>query len=95
MLSLGFRYIKIAATDSASYGVIVNTFEEMESAYVKEYKKAWEDKVWCVGPVSLCNKDCLDMTQRGNKASIEEYECMKWLDSQEPCSVVCLPWKPM
>ncbi|KAL4605640.1 hypothetical protein ACB092_09G044700 [Castanea dentata] len=79
---------QIAAADLASYGVIVNSFEELESAYVEEYKKVWEDRVWCVGPVSLCNKERLDMIERGNKASIEEYQCMRWLDSQEPCSVV-------
>ncbi|KAF3960685.1 hypothetical protein CMV_014625 [Castanea mollissima] len=52
------------ATDLASYGVIVNSFEELEPAYVKEYKKAREDKVWCIGPVSLCNKDHLDKAER-------------------------------
>ncbi|KAM4078452.1 hypothetical protein ACB094_09G038300 [Castanea mollissima] len=79
---------QMLAADLASYGVIVNTFEELEPAYVKEYKKAREDKVWCIGPVSLCNKDHLDKAERGNKASIGEHQCMKWLDSQEPCSVV-------
>ena len=78
----------VAVDLASSYGVIVNTFEELEPAYVKEYKKAREDKVWCIGPVSLCNKDHLDKAERGNKASIEEHQCMKWLDSQEPCSVV-------
>uniref|UniRef100_A0A2N9GNX3 Glycosyltransferase n=1 Tax=Fagus sylvatica TaxID=28930 RepID=A0A2N9GNX3_FAGSY len=83
---------QMVAADLASYGVIVNSFEELEPAYVKEYKKAREDKVWCIGPVSLCNKDYLDKAERGNKASIEEYQCLKWLDSQEPSSVlyVCL-----
>ena len=46
------------------------------------------DKVWCVGPVSLCNKNDLDKAQRGNKASIDEHQCLKWLDSREPNSVV-------
>lgn len=31
---------QIVAANLASYGVIVNTFEELESAYVKEYKKS-------------------------------------------------------
>ncbi|KAM4090159.1 hypothetical protein ACJW30_09G038500 [Castanea mollissima] len=55
---------QMVATDLASYGVIVNSFEELEPAYVKEYKKAREDKVWCIGPVSLCNKDHLDKAER-------------------------------
>jgi UDP-glucosyl transferase 73C len=55
---------------------------------VKEYRKAREDRVWCVGSISLCNNEYLDKVERGNKASIEEDECLKWLDSQQPCSVV-------
>jgi hypothetical protein len=74
--------------DLASYGVLVNTFQDLEPEYVKEYRKAREDKVWCIGPVSLCNVDNLDKAERGNKASIEEYECLKWLDAREPCSVL-------
>jgi hypothetical protein len=79
---------KTIEVDLASYGVLVNTFQELEPEYVKEYRKAREDRVWCVGPVSLCNNEYLDKAERGNKASIEEDECLKWLDSQQPCSVV-------
>ncbi|XP_057438230.1 UDP-glycosyltransferase 73C25-like [Lotus japonicus] len=74
--------------EKSSYGVIINTFEELENAYVKDYKKERNDKVWCIGPVSLCNKDGLDKAQRGNKASINEHHCLKWLDLQQPKSVV-------
>ncbi|PPS16540.1 hypothetical protein GOBAR_AA04035 [Gossypium barbadense] len=72
--------------DRASYGVVINTFEELESAYVKEYRK--EKKAWCIGPVSLSHKDELDMAERGNKASIDGQKCLKWLDSQQPGSVI-------
>ncbi|KAK9921075.1 hypothetical protein M0R45_029604 [Rubus argutus] len=76
------------AAEYDSYGTIVNTFEELEQAYVKDYKRVRNDKVWCVGPVSLCNKDDLDKAQRGDKASVDEHHCLKWLDSWEPSSVV-------
>jgi hypothetical protein len=79
---------KMMEVDLASYGVLVNNFEELEPTYVKEYRKARENRVWCVGPVSLCNNGYLDKLERGNIASIEEDECLKWLDSQQPCSVV-------
>nr|KYP70997.1 Cytokinin-O-glucosyltransferase 1 [Cajanus cajan] len=72
-----------------SYGVIINTFEELEKAYVRDYKKLKNDKVWCIGPVSLCNKDGLDKAQRGNADSInKEHHCMKWLDLHQPKSVL-------
>ncbi|XVE90462.1 hypothetical protein DITRI_Ditri20bG0079900 [Diplodiscus trichospermus] len=75
-------------TEQASYGVVINTFEEMEREYVKEYKKTRGNKVWCIGPVSLCNKDALDMAERGNKTSVDELQCLRWLDSQKPGSVI-------
>nr|BBK15460.1 UDP-glycosyltransferase [Polygala tenuifolia] len=79
---------QIADAEMKSFGAIINTFEELEEAYVKAYKKARNLKVWCLGPVSLCNKDELDKAQRGNKAAIDEHQCLKWLDMQKPNSVI-------
>ncbi|KAJ4723651.1 Glycosyltransferase [Melia azedarach] len=83
---------KMEPAELATYGVIVNSFEELEPAYVKEYKKIKQDRVWCIGPVSLHNKDYLDKAERGNKASVDEHKCLNWLDSKNPSSViyVCL-----
>ncbi|GKV46360.1 hypothetical protein SLEP1_g53345 [Rubroshorea leprosula] len=78
----------MSETDLAAYGEIVNTFEELESAYVEEYRKRRGGKVWCVGPVSLSHRDTLHKSQRGGKAAIDKEECLKWLDSQEKGSVV-------
>ncbi|KAK8341446.1 hypothetical protein V6Z11_A08G170600 [Gossypium hirsutum] len=72
--------------DRASYGVFINTFEELEPTYVKEYRKI--KKAWCIGPVSLSHKDELDKAKRGNKASTNQQQCLKWLDSQQPNSVI-------
>ena len=78
--------------DKTSYGVVVNTFQELEPAYVKEYKEARSGKAWSIGPVSLCNKIGEDKAERGNKAVIGQDECFKWLDAREEGSVlyVCL-----
>ena len=72
----------------AAFGVIVNTFEELEPAYVREFRKVRGERVVCIGPVSLTNQDSLDKAARGNKASIDESQCLKWLDSWKPSSVV-------
>ncbi|XP_022936207.1 UDP-glycosyltransferase 73C4-like [Cucurbita moschata] len=80
---------EMGKADQASYGLIVNSFDELEPKYLEELKNATgTDKVWCVGPVSLCNKDTTDKAIRGNKAAIDEHECLKWLDRQQPGSVV-------
>ncbi|XWS43530.1 hypothetical protein CRYUN_Cryun16bG0111900 [Craigia yunnanensis] len=79
---------RMAEAEQASYGIVINTFEQLESSYVKDYRKVRKDKAWCIGPLSLSHKDDLDKAQRGNKASINEQQCLKWLDSQEPSSVI-------
>ncbi|KAJ7972310.1 Glycosyltransferase [Quillaja saponaria] len=55
---------QMRGAEMVSYGVIMNSFDELEPAYVKDYKKAKGDKVWCIGPVSVCNKDELDKAER-------------------------------
>ncbi|CAI8614704.1 unnamed protein product [Vicia faba] len=79
---------KFQEAEMKSYGEIINTFEELEKEYVNDYKKERNDKVWCVGPVSLCNKDGIDKAERGNITSISEYNCLKFLDLHKPKSVV-------
>ncbi|XVE49229.1 hypothetical protein DITRI_Ditri01bG0065800 [Diplodiscus trichospermus] len=71
-----------------SYGVIVNSFYELEAAYVDHYRNVLGRKAWHIGPVSLCKNAIEDKADRGNKASIDEHECLKWLDSKETDSVV-------
>lgn len=75
---------KMAADEISTYGVVVNSFEELEPAYVKGYKNSRNDnKVWCVGPVSLRN---MDKAQRGNK--VDSQRCLEWLDLQKPSDVI-------
>ncbi|XP_027352663.1 UDP-glycosyltransferase 73C1-like [Abrus precatorius] len=80
--------IKIAEAEMLTYGVVVNSFEELEETYVRDFKKDKNDKVWCVGPVSLTNKEYLDRADRGNKVSSDAENCMKWLDLQKQRSVI-------
>ncbi|KAK2639746.1 hypothetical protein Ddye_027541 [Dipteronia dyeriana] len=82
---------EIKAADMASYGLVINSFEELESSYVKECKKVKGDKVWCIGPVSLCNKEDIDKSQRCNKTSSnidDQNQYLKWLDSWPSNSVI-------
>ncbi|KAK9158701.1 hypothetical protein Scep_005275 [Stephania cephalantha] len=83
---------KIREAEQSTYGVLVNSFDELEPQYAELYREAKRGKAWCVGPVSLVNKEELDIAERGNKASIDKNKCLEWLDSREPNSVmyVCL-----
>ncbi|KAJ7967489.1 Glycosyltransferase [Quillaja saponaria] len=74
--------------EKRSYGVVVNSFYELEHAYADHYREVLGRKAWHIGPVSLCNRDNEEKAQRGKEASITEHECLKWLDSKKPNSVV-------
>ncbi|XP_059646802.1 UDP-glycosyltransferase 73C3-like [Cornus florida] len=69
-------------------GILINSFEELEPRYVEAHNKVMGGKIWCIGPVSLCNKDMPDMFDRGNKASADSHHCLTWLDSMKPSSVI-------
>ncbi|XP_022762350.1 scopoletin glucosyltransferase-like [Durio zibethinus] len=75
-------------SELTSYGVIFNSFYELEPAYKEHYSKILGRKVWHIGPVSLCNKNNDDKAERGDVASIDRHECLRWLDSKKPNSVL-------
>ncbi|XP_052174888.1 UDP-glycosyltransferase 73C3-like [Diospyros lotus] len=80
---------KMRAAENEADGILVNTFEELEAEYVKMYRKIKGGKVWCIGPVTSCNKLSLDKAERGEKASkYAQNQIRDWLDSFEPNSVV-------
>ncbi|KAF5179527.1 Glycosyltransferase [Thalictrum thalictroides] len=80
--------MKVRESEYTSYGVLLNSFDALEPKYVWDYQKVKGSKAWCIGPVSFCNKEDIDKAERGNKASIDDHECLKWLDSKEQNSVV-------
>ncbi|KAL2345132.1 hypothetical protein Fmac_006417 [Flemingia macrophylla] len=85
------RHIRKAMleAETEAYGMIMNSFEELEPAYVEGFKKMRYNKVWCFGPLSsYSNKDPLEKAQRGKKASIEECHLKCWLDSQKRETVI-------
>ncbi|KAK4783255.1 hypothetical protein SAY86_007629 [Trapa natans] len=77
---------RFKAAEMTADGVIVNTFEELESGYVKGYRGVVK-RLWCIGPVSICNTNGVGI-HRGNESSIDESLCLEWLDSRSPGSVL-------
>ncbi|XP_042008462.1 UDP-glucose flavonoid 3-O-glucosyltransferase 7-like [Salvia splendens] len=68
---------KVLEADEAGFGIVVNTFHELEPAYAAHYLKH-TGKAWHIGPVSLISG--------GNGP--ESHDCTKWLGSRKPNSVV-------
>ncbi|XP_061367878.1 scopoletin glucosyltransferase-like [Gastrolobium bilobum] len=90
--STGFiRLLKeMTESDMRSYGVVVNSFSELEEVYAEHYRNVLGRKAWHIGPLSLCNRDTEEKSHRGKEASIDAHECLQWLDMKEPSSVVYL-----
>ncbi|KAI8532766.1 hypothetical protein RHMOL_Rhmol11G0239600 [Rhododendron molle] len=72
--------IRMKESELSSYGVIVNSFYKLETEYADYYKNVLKRRAWHLGPVSLCNREIEDKARRGKEASIDEHECLKWLD---------------
>ncbi|CAI0557423.1 unnamed protein product [Linum tenue] len=77
---------RVGESSSECFGTVVNSFYELEPAYADHYRRVLGRRSWHVGPVSLCNAD--DRAVRGKEATIGRDECLKWLDSKEPNTVV-------
>ncbi|KDP24999.1 hypothetical protein JCGZ_23982 [Jatropha curcas] len=71
-----------------SFGVVVNSFYELEQAYADHYRNVLGRTARHIGPVSISNRGMEDKAQRGKEASIDEHECLKWLNSKKPNSVI-------
>ncbi|PUZ58302.1 hypothetical protein GQ55_5G498100 [Panicum hallii var. hallii] len=70
-----------------SSGVVMNSFQELEALYIESFEQITAKKVWTLGPMCLCNQDINAMAARGNKASTDEAQCLRWLDLMKPGSV--------
>ncbi|KAI3983297.1 hypothetical protein MKX01_013364 [Papaver californicum] len=79
---------QIRDSEIKSYGVLVNSFYELEPAYADYYKNVMGRRAWQIGPVSLRNKNTIDKAQRGKQSAINEHYVLNWLDSKEPNSVL-------
>ncbi|XP_030519797.2 scopoletin glucosyltransferase-like [Rhodamnia argentea] len=81
-------YNEAKESEKRSFGVVLNSFYELEPAYADHYRTFLGRRSWFVGPLSLCNKENEDQAHRGNQASIDQHECLKWLNSKQPNSVI-------
>ncbi|TKY54074.1 Scopoletin glucosyltransferase [Spatholobus suberectus] len=77
---------RLLGIELKSYGLIVNNFAELDGEeYVEHYEKTTGHKAWHLGPACLAARSGED---RGEKSVVSENECLSWLDSKQPNSVV-------
>lgn len=75
-------------SELTSFGVVINSFYELELDYADHYRNVMGRRAWHIGPVSLCNREREEKAQRGNEADIDEDKCLEWLNSKSPNSVI-------
>ncbi|KAI4295673.1 hypothetical protein L6164_035692 [Bauhinia variegata] len=79
---------RLKSADEKSFGTVINSFYELEPSYANYLRNEMGKKVWIIGPVSLCNRNAADKTERGKLSTIDEQSCLNWLNSKQPNSVV-------
>ncbi|KAG8657923.1 hypothetical protein MANES_03G102850v8 [Manihot esculenta] len=78
---------KLKEAERKSFGLLMNSFYGLESAYSDHFTKVTGIKAWHLGPVNLF-RSVDDKALGGDKATISEQRCLRWLDSKEPNSVL-------
>ncbi|GJY97271.1 UDP-glycosyltransferase 85C1-like protein [Tanacetum coccineum] len=91
--NLGFKYLleTALAADKVSH-IIIHTFEELEASLVKHIKSVFPN-VYTVGPLQLLlnqisEKETKKSAFNGYSLWKEEPECIQWLKSKEPNTVL-------
>lgn len=79
-------YRKVKESEPRSYGILVNSFYELEPNYADYYRNVLKMRSWHIGPVSLCSRR--KQEEEEEKTLIDEHGLINWLNSQEPNSVV-------
>ncbi|KAH9312504.1 hypothetical protein KI387_027539 [Taxus chinensis] len=72
------------------WGMLVNTFEQLEPEYLQHLTKLTGKKVWSIGPVlpPACFGGGVKSSARGKMADVSVEQLLQWLDSQSSCSVL-------
>ncbi|PKA65320.1 UDP-glycosyltransferase 73B5 [Apostasia shenzhenica] len=79
MAGLAETFSRAKEVELKCFGVVANSFYELEPEYADYYRKIIGIRSWNVGPVALCNQDLAVRSARGG---------LKWLDGKPPGSVV-------
>ncbi|XP_038982152.1 UDP-glycosyltransferase 90A1-like [Phoenix dactylifera] len=66
--------VEVTKATNESYGMVANSFYELEPAYVDHWNDNIGPKVWCVGPLCLARPKAEPAERRS--------EWMEWLDSR-------------
>ena len=63
----------VKQVQEGSFGIVINSFCELEQTYVEYYRKILGNKAWSIGLVSLCNRKNAKKAYKGKGLSINEH----------------------
>ncbi|CAN4112174.1 unnamed protein product [Withania somnifera] len=75
---------QVKKSESTSFGVVVNSFYELEPDYADYYRQVLGKRAWHIGPVLLCNRKNEEKLQKSD----DRHECLQWLDTKKQSSVI-------
>ncbi|RDX79839.1 UDP-glycosyltransferase 89B1, partial [Mucuna pruriens] len=84
-------HIENSLFNNNSWGVIFNTFTELERVYLDHMKKELgHNRVWAVGPVLPLPKGSIstEPEERGVSSTVSPHDIIEWLDSRADGSVI-------
>uniref|UniRef100_A0A0D9VYW0 Glycosyltransferase n=1 Tax=Leersia perrieri TaxID=77586 RepID=A0A0D9VYW0_9ORYZ len=79
---LALSWDRIKASQLAGFGVVVNTFVDLEKPYCHELSRVDARRAYFVGPVGMPSNAAL---HRGGDGNVD---CLRWLSTKPPRSVV-------
>uniref|UniRef100_J3LSR4 UDP-glycosyltransferases domain-containing protein n=1 Tax=Oryza brachyantha TaxID=4533 RepID=J3LSR4_ORYBR len=79
---LSMSWDRIKASQLAGFGVVVNTFADLEQPYCHEFSRVDARRAYFVGPVSMPSDSAVHRGGYGN------VDCLKWLSTKLSRSVV-------
>lgn len=75
-----------------SWGVVINSFAELDSEYSEYYAKKIGFKAFHVGPSFLIHEKTDDKVERSHKCVVTKEQVISWLDSKNPNSVLYISY---
>nr|QSM19612.1 glycosyltransferase [Arnebia euchroma] len=77
---------RVLETDKKSYGILINSFLELDPVYTEYYKTVFGRRAWNIGPLLLCRRQGRELQSSGDDNNV----CLRWLDGKKPNSVIYL-----